>query len=130
VKNDDINLIDELLELMNQYKADFTNTFLALTFDKTYDLDLINSLVFKNWRKKWEKRIQSQNRSQEEIRTLMKRSNPSIIPRNHLIEEALENSTNGDHTLFMNLLEVLSNPYEHTEQQEKYQSLPENKDEP
>src|SRR5699024_2760855 len=62
VKNDDINLIDELMELMNQYKADFTNTFLALTFDKTYELDLINSLVFKNWRKKWEKRIQSQNR--------------------------------------------------------------------
>lgn len=126
----DMDLIDDLLALMKKYKADYTNTFLALTFKKDYDLELINSVEFKEWYKKWRKRVKSQSEGSEEILDLMKNNNPSIIPRNHLVEEALENANNGDYSLFKDLLDLLSNPYQHSEKQEKYQFLPEDIDQP
>lgn len=129
-REDDIKLIDELLDLMNKYKGDFINTFLALTFNRNYDLELIDSPEFKEWQMRWERRVISQNKSKEEVLTLMKDNNPSIIPRNHLVEEALNNCINGDYSLFMDLLEALSNPYEHTKSQEKYQRLPKSNNQP
>lgn len=120
----DEELIDGLLDLMNQYKADYTNTFLALTFDKDYSLELMASPEFKDWRNKWESRVRSQNKTKEEVLTLMKENNPSIIPRNHLVENALENCIDGDYSLYMDLLEALTNPFGHTKSQEQYQIVP------
>ena len=42
---------------------------------------------------------------------MMKNNNPSIIPRNHRVEEALEAAvTSGDYSVMEKLLEALSNP--------------------
>lgn len=126
----DINLIDELLNLMKKYKADYSNTFLALTFDKKYDLELIDSNEFKNWHQKWKTRLDREKTSEEDILNLMKANNPSIIPRNHLVEQALNKAIDGDYTPFKDLLSVLSKPYEHNKEQEKYQKLSNDEDRP
>jgi uncharacterized protein YdiU (UPF0061 family) len=42
----------------------------------------------------------------------MRRVNPYLIPRNHLVEQALEAATlNNDLAPFNQLLEILSDPY-------------------
>jgi uncharacterized protein YdiU (UPF0061 family) len=47
-----------------------------------------------------------------EIAAEMRRVNPYVIPRNHLVEEALEAATiNSDFAPFNQLLDVLSDPY-------------------
>lgn len=55
----------------------------------------------------------------------MKDNNPSIIPRNHRVEEALSGAVDkGDYSLFRELLSALSNPYEYSLSQDKFTELP------
>ena len=56
--------------------------------------------------------IRKQEESKENAYEMMKNNNPSIIPRNHRVEEALEAAvTNGDYSVMEKLLEALANPY-------------------
>ena len=51
--------------------------------------------------------------------------NPIIIPRNHLVEEALsEAETEGKYDKFQELLFVLSKPYEKQDIDKKYSKTP------
>ena len=50
----------------------------------------------------------------------MDRTNPVYIPRNHLVEEALEAATAGDLAPFERLLDVVSHPYTDRRGSERY----------
>ncbi|WP_202708009.1 protein adenylyltransferase SelO [Sporosalibacterium faouarense] len=124
-------LIEELLNLMNKYNADYTNTFLALTFDTLDNMDLFNTEEFKNWYKKWQERLDRQQESKDSSHQLMKDSNPALIPRNHRVEEALEVAVEKeDYTVMERLLHALSKPYAHLPEQADYSTLPPPSNEP
>ncbi len=121
-------LIEDLLNCMMKHESDYTNTFLALTFEQTPDSTLFHADEFKKWYKRWQDRLSRQPESKEACHQLMRDNNPAIIPRNHRVEEALEAAVNhGDYTVMRRLLEVLSNPYAHTPEQEEFAVLPKNK---
>ena len=104
-------LVDTLLELMTQYKADYTNTFAALTLNKSCEDKLFSSMKFKNWHKKWKERIDFSDKNFKG-RQLMKNQNPLVIPRNHLVESALHKSSVGNFDQFNEMLDLVSRPYE------------------
>jgi uncharacterized protein YdiU (UPF0061 family) len=52
----------------------------------------------------------------------MDRVNPAYIPRNHLVEEALDAATAGDLDPFMRLLEAVTSPYDERPELERYAS--------
>jgi protein adenylyltransferase len=55
----------------------------------------------------------------------MKSSNPSVIPRNHQVEKALEAAVEeGDYTVLKRLLYALSNPYNYLKVNEEYMCPP------
>lgn len=115
---------NELLGLMEKYKADYTNTFIALTFDQLSGEELFESEPFAAWKVKWQERLKQQPESEAEVRERMKKSNPAVIPRNHLVEEALETAVEqGDFTKVSELLAVVADPYAHSEGQKKYQQV-------
>lgn len=122
----DENLIKTLLDLMEKYHADYTNTFKALTFERFDDMELFESAEFREWHNEWQKRLQQEQKSASDVQELMKKHNPAVIPRNHRVEEALEAAVEKeDYSLFNQLLNVLSDPYAHTAEQEEYATLPE-----
>lgn len=122
---EDEGLIQRLLELMQSHQADFTNTFLALTFDRLVEPKLADIPEWASWLEQWETRREAQDESREASRQLMLSSNPAVIPRNHLVEEALEAAVErDDYTVMNRLLAVLSKPYAHTEEQAKYADSP------
>ena len=123
-KTSDIDLLNELLNMMQKYKEDYTNTFIALTFNDLPQKGMFISEDFINWKKKWEETLTLQNKSKDEVFDLMKNSNPAVIPRNHRVEEALSAANNGDFSVMNNLLKALSNPFEHSEFQKEYAKLP------
>lgn len=129
-KENDELLIEGLLSTMQKYEADFTNTFVSLTLNKFEDEKVFSSDEFKTWYALWQNRLKEENRPQEEVRNLMMNNNPYIIPRNHLVEEALKNAEKGDFTFMDNLLEALKNPYSYSKDLEKYTKLPEKSDTP
>jgi len=74
---------------MELNSLDYTNTFVSLyKYLKTKDLSLINDVSLINWVKKWEKIIDTYDL--EKVLNIMKKTNPLLIPRNDLVELALE----------------------------------------
>ena len=120
----DENIINDLLNIMKNYKSDYTNTFISLTFEKDLNTEMFKSKEFINWYKTWKNRLNSQSQTKDEVLNLMKNSNPAVIPRNHRVEEALSAADNGDYSIMLNLLKAISNPYEHSDYQIEYAKLP------
>ncbi|HYK75312.1 MAG TPA: YdiU family protein [Pseudoneobacillus sp.] len=123
--DEDKSLVEDLLNMMQKYRADYTNTFRALTFDKTEGTVLFGTPEFSKWYEQWQARLGKQQKTKESILQLMKDSNPGVIPRNHRVEEALQAAENGDYSVMERLLLVLSNPYAHSPEQSEYCTLPE-----
>ncbi len=123
----DKSLIEDLLNLMKENNADYTNIFLSLTFDnQDSDSDLFGTEEFAQWHERWEARLERQQESKDASHQLMRKSNPAVIPRNHRVEEALEAAVErGDYSVMESLLQVLSNPYEHSKEQVEYSTMPE-----
>lgn len=122
---EDEALIKELLELMEKHSADYTNTFLALTFDRLEGTALFGTPEFAEWHERWQARLDRQQEEKEVSRQLMRTSNPAVIPRNHRVEEALEQVENdGDLSVMEKLLAVLSDPFAHSPEQAEYAELP------
>ncbi|GLX70346.1 protein adenylyltransferase SelO [Paenibacillus glycanilyticus] len=124
-EQEDEALIESLLLLMQNSKADYTNTFRALTLGKPEATVLHGMPEFDEWHDKWQARLGRQEESKEQSQLLMRRSNPAVIPRNHRVEEALEAAEQGNLCVMDSLLAVLENPYAYSEEQEAYALLPE-----
>jgi serine/tyrosine/threonine adenylyltransferase len=122
---EDESLINELLGVMQQFGADYTNTFRSLTLGTAEDQELFDSTEFQQWHGRWEARVGRQEISLEESKQLMRASNPAVIPRNHRVEAALDAAVeDGDYTVMEQLLKVISCPYAYSAEQAEYTALP------
>jgi uncharacterized protein YdiU (UPF0061 family) len=117
----DEELITELLDLMHEYSADYTNTFLDLGQKELPAEEFYISEDFSNWHNRWVKRLQQEG---GDSFALMRSVNPAVIPRNHKVEEALQAAERDDLTPFHHLLEAVTNPYESGEYLKPYQTPP------
>ena len=106
VETKDKDLIISLLDIMHKKKLDYTNTFALLGFeDNKPFLSLGDEL--KEWYAHWQSRVGDSNKA----KALMRPYNPRIIPRNHLVEEALLEAQEGNTEKFYALLHELKTPY-------------------
>ncbi|WP_338469481.1 YdiU family protein [Niallia sp. XMNu-256] len=127
---EDEELIKDLLQLMQEYRADYTNTFRALTLDKLDGEKLFEKEGFQLWYQRWQHRLNSQQEKETAIR-LMRKSNPAVIPRNHRVEEALNAAVEEeDLSVMEKLLDALADPYAYSKQQEEYCEFPASTDQP
>jgi uncharacterized protein YdiU (UPF0061 family) len=116
----DLKLINNLLNWMESNQADYTNTFCYLMkIDNNDDLKF-KDINFINWLKEWENRILINNGSKEKSINLMKKTNPIFIPRNHKVEEALENANKNNFQHLNDLLDVVKKPYTNNENLKQY----------
>ncbi|WP_172255049.1 protein adenylyltransferase SelO [Saccharibacillus deserti] len=153
-EEEDEKLIADLLDLVKAFRADYTNTFVALTFDRGEIVPgqrtlagsesqvrvgapptrtaaipgadaLIASGEYRVWRERWQQRLERQTQSREESVEMMRRHNPAVIPRNHRVEEALAAASNADdYGPLHRLLAALADPYAHSAEQAQYAQLP------
>ena len=122
----DASLIEDLLRMMEKHHADYTNTFRAFTFDKLEDTVLFDAPEFTQWHDMWQSRLGRQQQPKISTQQLMQDSNPTVIPRNHLVESALAAAVEqGDYSVTEQLIDVLVNPYTHTPKQVAYTMPPE-----
>ena len=123
-ETNDLNLINTLLDIMHKDQADYTNTFLALTYEEDDYVNLNSDLEYHNWFSQWQERLNRQNESKEASQKLMRSSNPALIPRNYYVEEALTAANNGDLSVMNKLLDALSDPFAHKLEQAAYSCPP------
>ena len=121
----DQTFITDLLQAMIKYKADYTNTFIALTRKKLNGAVLFQSKEFIEWKKRWDERLKRQEVDEKSVYNRMQANNPALIPRNHLVEAALEAAVQkDDYTVMKELLDSLSHPFSYTEKQAAYAEIP------
>ena len=123
---EDLKLVEDLLMYMQKNKADFTNTFRLLGKETINNAEIYQDAGFRNWLELWKARLSRQNETFDESSQLMQTANPKVIPRNHLVEEALNAAVNHGNMAEVNdLLTVLSAPYSDLNHPPKYTLAPE-----
>ena len=120
-------LILDLLTWMHQNKVDYTNTFCHLMNFQTQNDIVYENDEFSDWKKRWQERL-SQNSSSEKYINLMRSVNPIVIPRNHIVEDALKKANQGNFEPINNFLKILSSPYTNQKHISEYQ-IPSQSDE-
>jgi serine/tyrosine/threonine adenylyltransferase len=127
-RDGDLAMAQELLERMAANRADFTLTFRGLcdaAADKNGDggvrMLFGDPSAYDTWAAEWRQRLNEESVSAQERAAHMRRVNPAFIPRNHLVEAALNAAVERqDFQPFEDLVEVLSRPYEERPGLERY----------
>ena len=104
-------LILDLLTWMHQKKIDYTNIFCHLMNENIKEDKDYENEDFKNWKKRWNERLKTNNNTPEKSLKLMRSANPIVIPRNHKVEEALEAAEKNNFKPITRLVEILKDPY-------------------
>ena len=107
----DEKLVEDLLQLMEQYNADYTNSWRALSEGKELEW-MKESEQFSAWYERWLVRIETEQKTFQQAQQLMKVNNPVVIPRNYYVDEAIRFAERGDMSKFNTLLGALQTPYE------------------
>ncbi len=112
-------LVTDLTALLVAARPDHTTFFRALTSAAHGDTAPVRGLPefdarLGRWLEQW--------RAAGPDAALMERHNPVYIPRNHLLEEALDAATAGDLGPVRELLDVVTRPYEERPGLERYTS--------
>ena len=106
--DEDEELINNLVKWMQSKNPDFTNTFCNLMNYEHANDEVFEDNDFDTWKKNWKKRV----KSKEYLKTMIN-INPVLIPRNYLVEEALnEAETNNKLDKFNDLNRAISSPYQ------------------
>ena len=117
ISQNNMYLIKDYLKILDSNSIDFTLSFrdLSKILKKTKSIkDSVfkNISDFKKWTENWIIRNISEKDNLKDITNKMDLINPCYIPRNHIIEDALENAVNGDMTLINKILQLYKNPFE------------------
>jgi uncharacterized protein YdiU (UPF0061 family) len=110
------SLIDRLLDLMQAEQLDFTNTFRQLSGQTSAavarPVAKAPSVDFQSWQADWHQFLNSAGVALPEAQAEMRKLNPAVIPRNHLVEQALAAACqDGDLQPMSRLIEVLADPF-------------------
>lgn len=124
-----VRLANRLLEVMTTEKADFTLTFRSLTLGIPKTEAVFRSEQGLQWLGDWQQVTNSIDSNK--LRKCMQQVNPAIIPRNHLVQQALDAAEqDGDMQAFQELITLLKDPFAYTQDQLTKQQLPPDTDHP
>jgi serine/tyrosine/threonine adenylyltransferase len=124
----DTVLAENLLQCMAANRADFTLTFRRLCDavdgpegDVRVRTLFSDPAAYDGWAAGWRRRLEEESADGQARAAAMRRMNPAFIPRNHLVEAALDAaSLRQDFRPFEDLLAVISRPYDERPELERY----------
>ena len=105
----DEKFINDFLSLLEKHGADFTNSFRNLNNLNQLKDSLIHDDVFVQWNNQRINLIGQENMNSSQ--KMMDSINPCVIPRNHLVEQSLDDANNGNLETFHELLNVIQHPF-------------------
>jgi len=130
--DENIALLNELLELMTQSEADHTLTFRRLSeivsdalpqsarVGERYALPAALTPWLGKWRARITEESTEENTDTAQLQRSMLAKNPVFIPRNHLVEQAIQAGNNGDFEPFNQLVDVLAAPFDFVPERSAY----------
>ena len=127
ISQNNINLVKDYLKILDSNSIDFTLSFRdfskILKGTKNIEDSVFKNVEdFKKWLKDWKDKIISTKTNLRDISNKMDLTNPCFIPRNHIIEDALQNAEDGDMSLTNKILELFKNPFSEQDNTESFQN--------
>ena len=128
-QDEDWELITDLLELMYETNSDYTLAFRGLTEladleGKSTELFALDD-AFDPWLKRWRERLDVESIDPEKRHAKMAATNPVFIPRNHLVEEALQSAVeHQNYEPFHELEKILEDPFTYRSSHERFARPP------
>jgi uncharacterized protein YdiU (UPF0061 family) len=124
----DAALVENLLKRMATNRADFTLTFRRLCDaaagsegDEGVRTLFADPAEYDSWAAEWRRRLEEESADGPARAATMRSVNPAFIPRNHLVEAALDAaSRRQDFQPFEELLDAVSRPFEERPGLERY----------
>ena len=126
----DSDFIKAFFQALQDQRGDFT-----LALRRLYELQAGENAVaelfdfgdgFSDWLAEWRRRLAADEMDSAVRLTTMRRANPVFIPRNHLVEQAIDAAQrDGDFSPFHDLLQVLSDPFDYRAERRRYATGPE-----
>jgi uncharacterized protein YdiU (UPF0061 family) len=124
----DMVLAEELLTRMAANRADFTLTFRRLSDavagpegDPGVRTLFVDPAAYDSWAAGWRLRLEEEPVSGVARAAAMRMANPAFIPRNHIVEAAIDAAVERqDFQPFEQLLDVVSRPYQDRPDLERY----------
>ena len=117
--DENIALLEDLFNRMTESRADYTLTFRRLaelanpsanmspSIEEFYSLpDNLNA-----WIERWRSLLIRESADLAQSQRMMLAINPAFIPRNHLVEEAIQAAMENNFVPFHRLVDVLAEPY-------------------
>lgn len=129
-RDDDLPLAEDLLEQMAINRADFTLTFRRLCDaaagtegDAGVRALFANAVAYDSWAAGWRRRMEEEPMDGQARAAAMRRVNPAVIPRNHLVEAVIDAAVSRqDFKPFEDMLDAVSRPYEDRPGMERYET--------
>ena len=108
-------MIREFLSILYDETLDYTEAFLRITYGDQKEKWSPAFSVF------YEKLA---DKTSEEGQALRLKTNPAIIPKNYLVERAIQEAEEGDSSFLFYFLDLLKNPFAHSEAQKALRTAP------
>lgn len=115
---EDAALISTFLDWMQHTKQDFTLAFRRLAEGLAMNQAAFADDAFASWNASYRARLSGDD--PQAVAARMNAVNPLYIPRNHLVEQALEAAIDGDLGPFRALLAVLASPFDERAEHVRY----------
>ena len=111
-QSDDLEMAADLLQQMQALSLDFTITFTQLGLADPQSPFAVGGPLH-DWHLRWQQRVGTDKNAQALSQQRMRKTNPVVIPRNHLVEAAINSALTGsDYTEFHALLDAVITPFD------------------
>jgi len=126
----DNDLLTGLLSLMAKEGRDFTQTFRLLSQTEQQQAssplrdEFIDRAAFDSWYQAYRQRLQTEEVDDATRQDAMKQSNPRVILRNYLAQQAIERAEEDDISVLTQLHQALRDPYSDAPQYDEMAALP------
>ena len=123
------SLLKKLLKIMMDNQSDYTLTFRNISdllrgnFDKFYE-QFNNRKEIDSWLIDWKAQLKEEN---EDIATLaenLDEINPAFIPRNHLIQEVIDEAYDNNFSKFSEMIKIVESPFKENSKTAPYSKAP------
>ena len=111
----DLEIVNDLLRLLHEQQVDLTVAFRSLSSEVRGAPS-----QFGEWSDRHLARVRAEGREPSAVADAMDQVNPIYVPRNHLVEEALDAATAEDLGPFHQLLAAVSQPFHERPGLERY----------
>ena len=123
------DILKKLLKIMMKNESDYTITFRSFSKllnnrTKTFLNEFKKDDDIHAWLESWKNAVHDENKDINQLALELDKINPIYIPRNHQVQQTIEQAYEGDFSKFSEMLNIIKRPFDGNEKYSEYEKGP------